>query len=41
MSSLRYIGYSVVFQYLKFNLSGSLNNIAFRLKEQIELMNLK
>ena len=38
---LRYIDYSIIFQYLRFNISGNLNNIAFRLKEQIEFMNLK
>ncbi len=33
--------YSIVFQYLSFNISADLNNIAFRLKEQLEFMNLK
>lgn len=33
--------YSIVFQYLRFNINDDLNNIAFKLKEQLEFMNLK
>ena len=38
---LRYVDYSIIFQCLRFNVSDNLNNIIFRLKEQIEFMNLK
>jgi hypothetical protein len=33
--------YSIIFQYLRFNINDDLNNIAFKLKEQLEFMNLK
>ncbi|GAM31615.1 hypothetical protein P23_2133 [Acinetobacter calcoaceticus] len=38
---MRYLDYSIIFQYLRFNVSDNLNNIIFRLKEQIEFMDLK
>jgi len=33
--------YFIIFQYLRFNINDDLNNIAFRLKEQLKFMNLK
>ena len=38
---IKIIDYSIIFQYLRFNVSDELNNIIFRLKEQIEFMNLE